>query len=117
MEIAVTILSILFGTETLGFISFLIFLKLNKREKTTQVEQQEINTQKEVLDLGSIYLQKIKELDEEKTMYYESQKKDMEFVKKLLNEIVAFLDGDFVAFQKRLQYVNNESYIKETAQV
>ena len=69
MEIAVTILSILFGTETLGFISFLIFLKLNKREKTTQVESQEIETKMHEIDLVDKYREKVLELEGQKDKF------------------------------------------------
>lgn len=95
MEIAVTILSILFGTETLGFISFLIFLKLNKREKTTQVESQEIETKMHEIDLVDKYREKVLELEGQRDKFWESSRSDMMWIKDTLGAIVRYLDGPF----------------------
>ena len=95
MEIAVTILSILFGTETLGFISFLIFLKLNKREKTTQVESQEIETKMHEIDLVDKYREKVLELEGQRDKFWESSRSDMLWIKDTLGAIVRYLDGPF----------------------
>lgn len=95
MEIAVTILSILFGTETLGFISFLIFLKLNKREKTTQVESQEIETKMHEIDLVDKYREKVLELEGQRDKFWESSRSDMMWIKDTLGAIVKYLDGPF----------------------
>lgn len=95
MEIAVTILSILFGTETLGFISFLIFLKLNKREKTTQVEAQEIETKMHEIDLVDKYREKVLELEGQRDRFWESSRNDMMWIKDTLGAIVKYLDGPF----------------------
>lgn len=95
MEIAVTILSILFGTETLGFISFLIFLKLNKREKTTQVEAQEIETKMHEIDLVDKYREKVLELEGQRDKFWETSRSDMMWIKDTLGAIVRYLDGPF----------------------
>lgn len=95
MEIAVTILSILLGTETLGFISFLIFLKLNKREKTTQVESQEIETKMHEIDLVDKYREKVLELEDQRDKFWESSRSDMVWIKDTLGAITKYLDGPF----------------------
>ena len=93
MEIAVTILSILFGTETLGFISFLIFLKLNKREKTTQVESQEIETKMHEIDLVDKYREKVLELEGQRDKFWTQQHTDIQWIKDTLNILIQYLDG------------------------
>lgn len=104
METVTIILGILFGGETLAFISFFIYLKLNKREKTTQVEHQEIDTRLHEIDLVDRYREKVLELESQRDKFWESNHNDMQWIKDTLSNIVKYLDGPFQAWMS-----NNEN--------
>lgn len=114
MEILVTILGILLGGETLGFVSFFIYLKLNKREKETQVESAETHTLSEQLDLVDKYKGMVFDLQREREEYWKSNHEDMNWIKNTLNSILLYLDGPFQKFlleskmENQLQEENKE---------
>lgn len=104
MQTLTIILGILLGGETLAFISFFIYLKLNKREKTTQVEAQETQTMTEQLDLVDRYRQKVLELEKERDEYWKSNYEDMHWIKDTLSHIVQYLNGNYQDFLKSKGY-------------
>ena len=86
MEIVVTILGIVCTAEFLGLISFFVYLKLNKREKKTEVVSQEI-------DLAEKYINKILALEKERDEFWTQQHTDTQWIKDTLNIIVKYLNG------------------------
>lgn len=113
METVISILGILLGAETIGFISFFVYLKLNKREKTAQVVQSETNTQMQELDLIQRYKSMVFDLQEERERYWTENKNDMTWIKSTLEAIVKYLDGPFQqwmlkANQEITQEINTE---------
>lgn len=95
MELVVTILGIVCGAEFLGLLSFFVYLKLNKREKTTQVVAQEIETKMHEIDLVDKYREKVLELEGQRDKFWESSRSDMMWIKDTLGAIVRYLDGPF----------------------
>lgn len=82
------------------------YWKQNKMLKNNEVQKDNIAVQKEKIDLGDIFIEKVRELSEESqgVTIFHLQKidKDLGELKAEMSNLCAYLNGDYEDFKKKL---------------
>lgn len=103
------ILTLIFGSTSLvGIVTAIVYRRQNKKLKENEVKKDDVETQREQINLADEYMHKVLELSE---MNYEQAKKNgidnEEILKKIdtvaeeQKHIIMYLDGDYQEFLKR----------------
>lgn len=82
------------------------YWKQNKMLKNNEVQKDNIAVQKEKIDLGDIFIEKVRELSEEANgvtiLHLKKIDNDLAELKLEMRDLCAFLNGDYKDFKKNL---------------
>ena len=108
MELTEILMMLLSGTTVGGIASAIVYRRQNKKIKENEVKKDDVDTQREQINLADEYIKKVMELSE---MNYEQAKKNgtdnEEILKKIdsvaeeQKHIIMYLNGDYQEFLKR----------------
>jgi phosphoenolpyruvate-protein kinase (PTS system EI component) len=108
MELTEILMMLLSGTTVGGIASAIAYRRQNKKLKENEVKKDDVDTQREQINLAEDYMKKVMELSE---MNYEQAKKngtDNEEILKMINavaeeqkHIIMYLNGDYQGFLER----------------
>ena len=108
MELTEILMMLLSGTTVGGIASAIVYRRQNKKLKENEVKKDDVDTQREQINLAEEYMKKVMELSE---MNYEQAKKNgtdnEEILKKIdavaeeQKHIIMYLNGDYQEFLER----------------
>lgn len=108
MELTEILTLVFGGTSLIGIISAIVYRRQNKKLKENEVKKDDVETQREQINLAEEYMKKVMELSE---MNYEQAKKNgtdnEEILKKIdavaeeQKHIIMYLNGDYQEFLER----------------
>lgn len=108
MELTEILMMLLSGTTVGGIASAIVYRRQNKKLKENEVKKDDVDTQREQINLAEEYIKKVMELSE---MNYEQAKKNgtdnEEILKKIdavaeeQKHIIMYLNGDYQEFLER----------------
>lgn len=82
------------------------YWKQNKMLKNNEVQKDNIAVQKEKIDLGDIFIEKVRELSEEANgvtiLHLKKIDNDLAELKVEMRDLCAYLNGDYKDFKKKL---------------
>lgn len=82
------------------------YWKQNKMLKNNEVQKDNIAVQKEKIDLGDIFIEKVRELSEEANgvtiLHLKKIDNDLSELKVEMRDLCAYLNGDYKDFKKNL---------------
>lgn len=82
------------------------YWKQNKMLKNNEVQKDNIAVQKEKIDLGDIFIEKVRELSEEANgvtiLHLKKIDNDLSELKVEMRDLCAYLNGDYKDFKKKL---------------
>ena len=92
---------------TIGAVILAIrYWKQNKMLKNNEVQKDNIAVQKEKIDLGDIFIEKVRELSEEANgvtiLHLKKIDNDLAELKVEMRDLCAYLNGDYKDFKKNL---------------
>ena len=108
MELTEILTLVFGGTSLIGIVSAIVYRRQNKKLKENEVKKDDVETQREQINLAEEYMKKVMELSE---MNYEQAKKNgtdnEEILKKIdavaeeQKHIIMYLNGDYQEFLER----------------
>ena len=100
------ILAFLTPTTVGAVILAIRYWKQNKMLKNNEVQKDNIAVQKEKIDLGDIFIEKVRELSEEANgvtiLHLQKIDNDLAELKLEMRNLCAYLNGDYKDFKKNL---------------
>lgn len=100
------ILAFLTPTTVGAVILAIRYWKQNKMLKNNEVQKDNIAVQKEKIDLGDIFIEKVRELSEETNgvtiLHLKKIDNDLAELKLEMRNLCAYLNGDYKDFKKKL---------------
>lgn len=100
------ILAFLTPTTVGAVILAIRYWKQNKMLKNNEVQKDNIAVQKEKIDLGDIFIEKVRELSEETNgvtiLHLQKIDNDLAELKLEMRNLCAYLNGDYKDFKKNL---------------
>lgn len=88
------------GTSVVSVVQLILTSKENKQLKQNEVKQSDISEQKERIDLGVIFINKVKEIYDKLDMNQNDLLTKLDGIESTVSDIVTYLDGDFHNWQK-----------------